>query len=247
MNPSPRRGVPFPGMRYLSLLSATLLAVPTPTLAAAQVTVVDEGSFTISRGGSRIGHETFTIRRTAGSGGGNAYVANATVEFEAKRLSPALRADDRFSPIAYQVEVRSGDQVQERLRGLISRGRFSAQVRTPTGESTKEYFVSDGALLLDDDVFHQYYFVAQRAERLGAAGGSVPVVIPRRNTQQVMRVQPRGSDRVTVGRTSLQAQRLVLTEPGGATRQIWVDDRGRVLKVSLDARDIVAVRDAPPR
>jgi hypothetical protein len=231
-------------MRYLTLLSATLLAVP--ATARAQVTVVDEGTFTIAHGGQRIGRESFTIRKTAGPGG-DVYVANATVDYDTQRLSPALRADQTFAPLAYQLEVRSGDEVKERLKGMVGRGRFTAQVKTPRGESTKEYIVADGALVLDDDVFHQYYFLAQRALKLGAAGGTVPVVVPRRNTQEVMRVKTVGSDRVAIGGTPVAATHLELTAPGGAARQIWVDAEGRVLKVSLDARGVVATRDEAPR
>ena len=229
-------------MRYFGLLSATLLAVP--AVAPSQVTVADEGSFTISRSGTRIGRETFTIRRTPGPGG-DVYVANATVEFDAERLSPALRADDSFAPLAYQLEVRSGGEVRERLRAIVGRGRISAQVKTAKGESTKEYIVADGALVLDDNVFHQYYFLARRSA--GAANSSVPVVIPQRNTQVVMRVTAQGNDAVTIGGRSIEGRVLVLTEPGGATRHIWVDSQGRVLKVSLDARGSTALRDEPPR
>lgn len=229
-------------MRYFGLLSATMLAVP--AAAPSQVTVVDEGSFTISRSGTKIGREVFTIRRTPGPGG-DVYVANATVEFDAERLAPALRADDSFAPLAYQLEVRSGGEVRERLRAIVGRGRISAQVKTAKGESTKEYIVADGALVLDDNVFHQYYFLARRAS--GSSSGTLPVVIPQRNTQVVMRVSTQGNDAVTVGGRGVAARVLVLTEPGGATRHIWVDDQGRVLKVVLDARGITALRDEPPR
>jgi hypothetical protein len=227
-------------MRNLSLLLVALVA---PRAASAQVVTVDEGSFTILRGGSRVGHESFTIRKTAGPGG-DIFVANATVDYDSQRLSPALRTDDSFSPLAYQVEVRSGNAVQERLKGLLGRGRFSAQVTTPQGESAKEYVVSDGALVLDDDVFHQYYFLAQK---LRGGSGSVPVVIPRRNVQETMRVQANGSERVAIGGVPLDARQIILTEPSGATRRIWVDGQGRVLKVSLEARGVVAQRDDPPR
>jgi hypothetical protein len=206
------------------------------------VTVVDEGSFTISRSGTKIGRESFTIRRTPGPGG-DVYVANATVEFDTERLSPALRADDSFAPLAYQLEVREGGEVRERLRAIVGRGRISAQVKTAKGESTKEYIVADGALVLDDNVFHQYYFLARRA----SGASTVPVVIPQRNTQVVMRVSTQGNDAVSIGGRAISARLLVLTEPGGATRHIWVDDQGRVLKVALDARGITATRDEPPR
>ncbi len=230
-------------MRYFGLLSATLLAVP--AAAPSQVTVVDEGSFTISRSGTNIGRELFTIRRTPGPGG-DVYVANATVEFDAERLSPALRADDSFAPLAYQLEVREGGQVRERLRAIVGRGRISAQVKTARGESTKEYIVADGALVLDDNVFHQYYFLARRASQ-STGTISVPVVVPQRNAQVVMRVATQGNDAVTIGGHGVSARLLVLTEAGGATRHVWVDDQGRVLKVSLDARGITAIRDELPR
>jgi hypothetical protein len=38
-----------------------------------------------------------------------------------------------------------------------------------------------------------------------------------------------------------------MTEPDGATRRIWVDAQGRVLKVTLESRGITATRDDPPR
>jgi hypothetical protein len=226
-------------MQYTALLCAAL--VSTASAAAAQVTTVDEGSFTVSRGGVRIGREDFAIRRTA-SAGGDVLVASATVSYDDRRLSPALSTDPSGFPLRYQVEVRAGDDVQERLAGTIGRGRFSARVRTPRGESAKEYIVADGALILDDDVFHQYFFLAQ-----GDRTGTVPVVIPRRNVQLAMRVEERGTETIDIAGTRISARHLVLSEPGGAARHVWVDARGRVLKVTLDDRDIVALRDEPPR
>jgi hypothetical protein len=225
-------------MRHF-LVGIALLGAAVPV--AAQVAVVDEGSFTISHQGTRIGREEFAIRRTPNPGG-DVLVANATVVYTDRRLSPALQTDAAGAPLRYQVEVSAGADVQERLQGRVGRGRFSAQLRTPRGESAREYVVADGALILDDDVFHQYYFVA-RAGRTGA----VPVVVPRRNVQVTMRVENEGADVVAIGGSRVPATRYVMTEPDGATRGIWVDAEGRVLKVTLDARGITATRDDPPR
>jgi hypothetical protein len=230
-----------------TLLSAALVASLPATPLAAQVTTVDEGSFSITRNGAPAGREEFSIRKTPGGEGGAVYVASATVAYDGRRLSPALRADATGSPLAYQVEVKVGSEVQERLTGQVGRGRFSALTKTPRGESAKEYVVSDGALILDDDVFHQYFFVAQ-SSRVG--GSTVAVVVPRRNAQLAMRVDERGGESVTVGGRALSARHLVLREgaaPGGAERDVWVDAQGRVLKVSIPSRGIVALRDEPPR
>ncbi|HET7584068.1 MAG TPA: hypothetical protein VFK13_04125 [Gemmatimonadaceae bacterium] len=226
-------------MRYAALFPVALLAAPTLALAQA---VIDQGSFTITHDGARVGREEFTIRRQPAPGGGPAIIARARVTLDGKRLTPALRASAAGEPDAYEIEVRSGLDVAERLRLDAGRGRFSARLRTPDGESAREYMVADGALILDDDVFHQYYFVAQRPEN-----SSIPVVIPRRNTQVTMRVASGGTERVVIGGSALQARVIVLTAPGGDVRRIWVDDAGRVLKVALEGRGIVATRDEPPQ
>ncbi|HET7564195.1 MAG TPA: DUF6134 family protein [Gemmatimonadaceae bacterium] len=225
-------------MRYAAIVSAIVLTAPVGI--RAQVTTVDEGSFTIYRGAASIGRETFSIRRNVNPGG-DVFVASAAVQLEDEHIAPALRTDASGAPLAYQVEVRTGSQVQERLSGQVGRGRFSARVKTPRGESAKEYIVSDGALVLDDDVFHQYYFLA-----LGDRTGTVPVIIPRRNVQLAMQVEPLGTAPVSIGGDPITARRFKLTEPSGAVRQLWVDDKGRVLKVQLTAQGITAVRDEPP-
>lgn len=232
-------------MRTLGLLCMTVLAVPLPSGATAQVSVVDEGSFTITRNGARSGRESFTIRKT-GVGAADAYVASGTTDFDGRRLVPALQADADFEPIKYQLEVRRGDDVIERLKGIAGRGRFSTQVRTAKGESTREFIASDDAVLLDDDVFHQYYFVAQRAQKLGAAGGAISVVTPQRAEQQVLHAKWAPNDMLVIAGHSVPARHLVLTDAGGGTQNVWVDTAGHVLKVSLEAKGLLIQRDGLP-
>ena len=52
--------------------------------------------------------------------------------------------------------------------------------------------------------------------------------------------------RVSIGTTELDAKHIVVTEPSGATRDVWVDAKGRVLKVAIPSRNVVALRDDPP-
>lgn len=233
-----------PVTRHLIPRAALGAALGVALLAGAlpgQVTTVDEGSFTISRNGQTVGREEFTIRSTPGAGGAH-FVARGTVSYTDRRLAPALSADSAGAPLQYQVEVKSGTETEEMLSGKVGRGRFSARIQTPKGESAREYIVADGALIIDDDVFHQYFFLA-RADR----AGTVPVVVPRRNVQLSMQVSQQGDEQLSIGGRVLPGRRLLLTEPGGATRDVWVDARGRVLKVSIPARGVVAVRDDPPK
>jgi len=223
------------------LLAAATLAVAAG-LAGGQVATVDEGSFTITRHGVRVGREEFRIRRTPTSDTSANYVASATVAFADRQLAPDLRTDTGGGILAYRLEVRSGATTQERFKGSVERGLFTAVVSTPHGEAAREYIVSTGAVILDDDVFHQYYFVARHAGRPTFA-----VVVPRRNVQLSMRMANRGAETVTVGGRAVSATHLVLTEPGGAARDLWADAEGRILKVAVPGRGIVAERDEPPR
>jgi hypothetical protein len=214
---------------------------------AAQVFTTDAGSFTISRSGIAVGREEFTIQASV-SGVDTLFIAQATISLDSLRLLPALRlrTDEHGAPSQYQIEVRTGATTIEFLKGQLARGRFSEQVQTPRGESVRELVASPGAQLLDDDVFHQYFFLARERHR-----GQVPIIIPRRsaegrNAQVVMRVEESGRESVTVGGRSLAARHLTL-RASDEQRDVWVDDAGRVLRVELPKEGLVAVRDDPPR
>ena len=240
MNNHPSAGVSISAMiRYLAAAALTAtVALP----AGAQVVTLDEGTFTISRNGAAVGRESFTIRSSPGGPGGAVVQARATVSYDDRRLTPVLKSDSIGSPTEYQLEVRAGANASEVLRGVIRRGRFSATMQTPRGENMKEYVVSDGALVLDEDVFHQYYFLAR-----GRRSGTVPVVVPHRNIQVVMRIEERGPASVSIGGQSIAGRSFSLIEAGGASREVWVDSQGRVLKVAIPSRGIIALRDDPPR
>lgn len=226
------------GRARVALAVALLLPASLP----AQVVTVDEGSFTVTREGRPYAREEFSIRRTQGADSTASYVASATITYADRRVSPALRTDTRGAPLAYQVEVKSGTTLQERLSGQVGRGRFSARIQTPRGESAREYVVADGALILDEEIFHQYFFVARAARQ-----GAIPIVVPRRNQQLSMTVEARTTEAMVVGGKTVEARQFALREPGAADRMIWVDADGRVLKVSIPARGLIALRDDPLR
>ncbi len=200
---------------------------------------IDEGSFTITVNGQRAGREDFSIAGTP-SGRGTEYIAKATVVMGDRRLIPAMQTDSTGAPMTYQIQTRNASD-QEWWSGTISRGRVDARMRTSKGEARKEYIVTEGAIILDDDVFHQYYFVVSRART-----GTAAVVIPRRNAQLTLRISAAGSDPIAIAGKELEATHYVLSEPSGAQRDLWVDGQGRVLKVAIPAKGIVALRDDPP-
>jgi uncharacterized protein DUF6134 len=233
-------GVFFAMLKTLRASALILLGLPGLALAQAGQ-VVDNGSFTISVNGQRAGRETFRIVGTPREKPQD-FMATGSVSYGDRRLEAGpLRADSSGTATNYRVEVRGGGPEHEVWKGAIMRGRVSATIQGPRGESAKEFVATAGAIILDDDIFHQHYFVTRFV-----TNGSVTAVIPRRNTQITLRVAPAGTERVTIGTKEIEARHYVLTEAGGGQRDVWIDSQDRLLKVAIPTRGIVALRDDPP-
>jgi hypothetical protein len=190
-----------------------------------------------------VGGEVFRIVGQPVRGGGVS-AAPATAAYGDRRVSPALQTDAAGSVSRYQVEVRTGSTLDERLTGQTMGTRFRVQSRTPRGEAAREYMIGGPTLLVDDELFHQFYFLS-----LGdrASGGDVATLMPRRNVQGSTHVARAGTDPVVISGRAIPATRLAVTTPDGARREVWVDATGRVLKVSVPGDGTVALRDDPPR
>ncbi|MGH7470607.1 MAG: hypothetical protein ACRENP_21890, partial [Longimicrobiales bacterium] len=145
-------------------------------------------------------------------------------------------------PAAYQVTVSGASK--EQIAGKVVGGRFSATILSSAGEEMREYLAGEGAVVADEGVAHHYYFLAQR---VGSEGAQVPVIIPRRSQQVMVRVSMRGSESIAVGADNVNARRLLLAVPGGPERHLWVDAQGRVLRLEIPARNLVAARIALPK
>lgn len=229
---SPMRSTHF--TRTLAMFLAA-----TPVLGAQGTQVVDEGSFTVTIAGRTAGRENFRIS-TEQQGEEVVYVARADAAYGDRKYTPELRTDTRGGAAYYRV-VRTGDDPMT-WTGLVVRGRLSVNITTPKGPAARESIVPNGALVVDDDLFHQLFFVAQRTK-----SGRVPAIVPQRNAQVTLAVTTLGNETVQVGTRDLAATHLRVEEPGGSATDLWIDSAGRVLRVAVPARRLIAIRDDPPR
>jgi hypothetical protein len=223
-------------MRRITLLIATVVAL-SATPVAAQVVSLDEGSYTLYRDGERIGREDFSIRSAPGVDG-RILVAQATQAVGQRRTAPGVSADTAGFPVRYQREVRDGGQVVESYSGQASRDRYSSLLRHADGESAREFRLATGTVAADDDVVHQLWFIARRG-----AGATVPVLVPQRNVVESIRVERVGAERVSIDLRQFETVRLALRGPGGSLREVWIAPDGRIIKASIPALHLIALRD----
>ncbi|HKO15259.1 MAG TPA: DUF6134 family protein [Gemmatimonadaceae bacterium] len=217
-----------------------LQAAGLSAVAAAQARTVDEGTFVISRDGAPVGRESFRIVRNP-PGAGEAYRATAQIAIGDRRIAPTLGTDSLGAPVSYAVAVQDGAEPAVRLQARARPGRFSALLQTRHGESAKEYIVQGNAVLLDDDVAHQLYFVALA----GSHSGPLTIIDPRDGEQVRASLQRVGAEAVDIAGHQVPATRFSL-DVAGVHRDFWIDAAGRVLKVTSPDR-LTAVRDELPR
>lgn len=233
----------FLPLQRARLLPAALVAshLLLPAIGTAQQSgLVDEGTFMISRNGAAVGRESFRIVR-APAPGGQVYQARSQSAIGADRITTILGTDSTGAPVSYEAELSRDGQVVERARGIGTGKRFTVLVQTRTGEASREYVLNNGALLVDDDVLHQFAFVGL------ALASAYDVIAPRATGQSRFRLEARGSEPLDIGRSRIESRRYALIEAGGSAREVWLDSRGRLLKVVLPEKSLVAVRDDPPR
>lgn len=215
----------------------TLVAAP---MALAQGRVIDEGSLLITRNGSPVGREAFRIA-VVSAAGGDLYRATAQVAYGERRITPTLNTDSSGNPVSYDVAVRDQSGPIVHLSARAVPGRLSVLEQTPHGESAKEYVVPKRLLLLDEDVFHQYYFAAL------SGPGTIQVIHPQARTKGSASIERGGSDRIQVAGQSLSASHYTVVCGDGDRVEVWVDGSGRLLRVTLPARGLVAQREELPR
>ena len=218
------------------------LAIGLSSVAAAQTSaVVDEGTFMVTQSGTPLGRESFRIVREPAAGG-QVYRATGQSALRGNRLTTSLGTDSSGVPISYESELTQHGQVVQRLRGLGRPGRFSVLIQTKSGQSAHEYVLNNGVLLMDEDVFLHFYFVP-----LVVAHAQVNVISPRATEPSGFRLEQRGVDTVEIASGAIAGRHFALVGPGAATRDVWIDDKGRLLKVAIPEKGLVALRDDPPR
>jgi hypothetical protein len=221
-------------------LAVAMAAVP----AAGQTIQLDEGTFRILVAGREVGVETFSIRQN-GEGADAVIIAQGRVVLDGAAGSEVIAsvqvAGARLRPVAYDLELRGGDA--RRIRGSVTGSRAAARTVSPAGETMREYLVTEGAVILDDGVAHHYYFLAQRA---AAGAATTPIMVPRESRQMQATISLGGEESVSAGGTTTRGRRMTVQPAGGDVRHVWIDGRGRVLRVEIPARNYTAVRTTLP-
>lgn len=226
-------------MRFLC--SFFLILAATPALRA-QVTILDEGTFTHSVNGERVGREDFSIR-AARSAPGAVFVAQANVLAGENRRTVVLNADSVGGPVRFQLESREANTVVGSVVGDRQRSVWSGRILTEQRESARELRLPSDVFVAEVGVVHALWFVLRFGQ-----GRDVVLFAPSGPTQTHVRLSKGSADSVTVAGRVLSADVWTLH---GATDaailwEVWADASGRILRARHPASGLEALRDDPP-
>ncbi len=211
--------------------------------AAAQVSVLDEGTFTHSVAGTRVGREDFSIRTSRSAVAGQTFVAQANVLAGDRRRTFLLNADSAGGPSRFQLEAREATALTSSVIGERQRAVWLGRIVTERRESAREFRLPDGAFVAEPGVVHHLWFIIR-------FGQERPVVLfsPSGPTQDSIRVQRGSADSVSIGAQRVVAERWELrgVADGALRWEVWTDRAGRILQARHPASGLEALRDDAP-
>ena len=203
----------------------------------------DEGTLLVRQDTVEIGRESFRLSGgvTRGGGGGGWSLAT-TVRFDRSRpvvvLDPIVELSADSSPANLEYTV-ADPRDPVRILGQMSRGRFVVRVLGRRTERAREFLAPPPAAVLDDSVFALYLPVAWQGR---ARPVQVGAVFPRAGRREVLLVQDLGIEATTLNRDPASLRHITVT--GGENRlvHVWLDADGRLAKLEIPSRGIVAER-----
>lgn len=223
----------------LALLAVALAA----STAAAQVTVLDEGTFSHSVAGTRIGREDFSVRATRSAAPGGSFVAQANVLEGENRRTIVLNTDSIGGPLRFQLEAREATQIVSSVVGERDRATWLGRIIAGARESGREFRLAENTLIAEPGVAHHLWFVL----RFGR-GRPMILLTPSAGAVDTVILRGMGQDSVQVGARILPARRWELRglSDGALRWEFWADASGRILRARHPESGLEALRDDPP-
>lgn len=219
------------------LLFAWLLAWQTP---------IDEGTLVVRADTSVIAKETFRLAIVRLGAGGTGWTLASTIRYDRPSLpvlvlAPIIEITSDSQPASLEFDVADPKDPQ-RIRGQFSRGRFTARFLGRKTERAREFPVTGRTVVLDDSVFAPYLFVAWQA---GPQPVEVGSIVPRAGRREPLTIRDLGVGPTLLNRVSVQLRHITITGGTNQVVEVWLDESGRLYKVAIPSRHILAERLPP--
>jgi len=210
-----------------------LLALQTP---------VDEGTLVVREDTVEVAREAFRVTAVRTGAGGTRWTIATTIRYDRTRpvvvLDPIVELGADSNPVSLEYTVADPREPM-RILGQLTRGRFVVRLLGRRTERAREFPAPPPAAVVDDSVFALYLPVAWQGRPRPV---TVTAVFPRAGRRELLTVQDLGVQSTTLNRDPAALQHITVT--GGENRlvHLWLDADGRVAKIEVPSRRLVAER-----
>ncbi|HKW42535.1 MAG TPA: hypothetical protein VJN39_14900 [Gemmatimonadales bacterium] len=216
-------------------MSPALLA---PLALLALQAPVDEGTLVVREDTLVIAREAFRLTAMRAGTGATRWTLATTVRYDRSRpvvvLDPIVELGPDSNPVSLEYTV-ADPREPLRILGQLTRGRFTVRLLGRRTERAREFPAPPPTAVLDDSVFALYLAAAWQGR---ARATSVTGVFPRGGRRELLTVQEEPGE----------GPARHVTISGGENRlvHVWVGPDGKLTKVEIPSRRLVAERFAPP-
>jgi len=203
---------------------------------------MDEGTLVVREDTLEIARETFRLTAVRTGAGVTRWKLAATIRYDRTRpvvvLDPIVELGPDSSPVTLEYTV-ADPREPLRILGQLTRGRFVVRLLGRRTERAREFPAPPPAAVVDDSVFALYLPVAWQGRPRPV---TVTCVFPRAGRRELLTVQDLGVESTTLNRDPAALRHITVT--GGENRVIhlWLAADGRLAKVEVPSRRLVAER-----
>lgn len=193
----------------------------------------DRGVFRIYSDGKEIGVERFEIASTAKGVRATAELQISSEGVGRMKETATLVLRNGIEPISYKRVQKS----PKRGSAVLAFGpeKTTAQYRTTEGGSQRmDYFLPKNVVILDTNFFHHYTFLVRQYDFIKGGTQHMDVLVPQETAPGMVRVQHEGND---------QSLRKLVVKTGQVEIQIWADEGGRLMKLTVPAAKVEVLRE----
>jgi hypothetical protein len=204
---------------------------------------VDEGILVVREDTVEVARESFRLSQGRLARGGTGWTLATTIRYDRARpvvvLAPILEVTSSDTmPATLQYDVADPRQ-PSRILGELGRGRFTVRFVARATERAREFATGPRAAVLDDSVFALYLFAAWRAS---TEPSSLTAIVPRGLRRETVQVQDHGLAATTVNRDPATLRHISATGGLNIVVHLWLDAAGRLMKVEIPSRRLIAER-----
>jgi len=217
----------------VNALLLALLALQSP---------VDEGTLVVREDTAEIAREAFRLTAVGTGAGVTRWKLATTIRYDRTRpvvvLDPIVELGPDSSPVSLEYTV-ADPREPLRILGQLTRGRFVVRLLGRRTERAREFPAPPPTAVVDDSVFALYLPVAWQGRSRPV---TVTAVFPRAGRRELLTVQDLGVQSTTLNRDSAALRHITVTGGEAGLVHLWLAADGRLAKVEVPSRRLVAER-----